>query len=588
MFGLIQAFCRRIAPRTRRCILGFGLLSCVSTALDLLLMAGVFAFARILVETGPGHLLPSWLPVGTPSKAMIATVSAGLLLCLSVGKSLLQEWLMRLRRRILIPLIRGAIRSLFAQQSAAPYAEWPRRNMAKVTSLMIADVRQSLWSLLVPVLDLFPDVILGMATIVFLLILKPVITLLMALLVLCGAGIRIWHKRVLRPLSPRMPRIIVPDMMQLVNQALSAAKENRVMRRALFFRVRMRHISDEFAAAVNHEATIGALTRTWLESFLFFCLFAVTGTMLLLWPHDNDLIPSLALLSVVCWRLLPSIVRMLRAIDQGRPYVPIGRKLIASWRPVQTLRWPEDESPGKHLLFTHSIAFRDLACGFPGCPPLFTGLSGVIARGDSVAIIGASGVGKTTFIDTLTGLLPPLAGMITIDGRPLPEIRGAWQRLIGYVPQDPFIANISLRENVVWGLPPDRFPDDEIEKVLELVRLKEFLDSLPQWLDTRLGERGTRVSGGQRQRIAIARALLCRPEVLVLDEGTSQLDIMTEADVLARMKAAHPDLTLIIVTHRMQNAMRYPQLIDLGRYSPRFSVPPESREAAVSSRFFSA
>lgn len=174
-----------------------------------------------------------------------------------------------------------------------------------------------------------------------------------------------------------------------------------------------------------------------------------------------------------------------------------------------------------------------------------------IKKGQAIALIGASGAGKSTLADVLLGLLIPQEGGIYMDGVKITDIPELWSETIGYVPQSVFLADISIKENVAFGESVERIDDDRVREALERAELKEFIDSLPEGMETSVGDRGVRLSGGQRQRIAIARALYHRPEILVLDEATSALDNDTESAIMSAIDSLQGEVTMVIVAHRL-------------------------------------
>lgn len=174
-----------------------------------------------------------------------------------------------------------------------------------------------------------------------------------------------------------------------------------------------------------------------------------------------------------------------------------------------------------------------------------------IEKGQSVALIGVSGAGKTTLADIVMGLLKPQSGTIYMDGIDIFTMPHQWSRIIGYVPQSVFLIDDTVRSNVAFGLKKGQMSDEKVWEALRQAQLKEFIQSLPDGLDSIVGERGVKFSGGQRQRIAIARALYENPDILVLDEATSALDNETESAVMEAIDALQGSKTLIIVAHRL-------------------------------------
>lgn len=181
--------------------------------------------------------------------------------------------------------------------------------------------------------------------------------------------------------------------------------------------------------------------------------------------------------------------------------------------------------------------------------PRLSKLNVVLHGGEVLGVTGASGAGKTTFLDAITGLILPDAGTIRHNGEPMDEAKAQlWRDKISYVPQESFLLNESVRKNLIWG--GKELPDEILWDTLAVVRMDGVVRRSADGLDTQVSERGIRFSGGERQRIALARALLREPEVLILDEATSAIDIDTEVAIFERLSATRPDLTIIVVAHR--------------------------------------
>jgi len=179
------------------------------------------------------------------------------------------------------------------------------------------------------------------------------------------------------------------------------------------------------------------------------------------------------------------------------------------------------------------------------------GASFNIKSGESLGIIGPSGAGKSTLVDILLGLLTPGSGQVIVDGNPVDLATASWQSEAGYVPQDIFLIDDTIRRNIAFGIGDNEISEAQILNSIEVAQMAEFIGSLPKGLDTITGERGVRLSGGQRQRIGIARALYHEPSLLVLDEATSALDLDTESELIEALEAVHHKLTMIVVSHRI-------------------------------------
>ena len=205
------------------------------------------------------------------------------------------------------------------------------------------------------------------------------------------------------------------------------------------------------------------------------------------------------------------------------------------------------------LPVTKSIAVRDITYHYPGSEAyIFKNASAEFPVGRSVGIVGTSGAGKTTIVDIMLGLLADGTGEILADGVHVMEHYQGWLKNIGYIPQTIFMLDSDIRHNVAFGVPEEEIDDEKVWNALKEAQLDEHVRSLPDGLQTGIGERGIRISGGQRQRIGIARALYEDPEVLVLDEATSALDNETEAAIMDSINRLHGRKTLIIIAHRLQ------------------------------------
>lgn len=196
------------------------------------------------------------------------------------------------------------------------------------------------------------------------------------------------------------------------------------------------------------------------------------------------------------------------------------------------------------------ITLENIAFHYPNADEkILENVSLIIKGGRSTALKGPSGAGKTTTADIILGILKPTAGRVCYDGVDIEKLGRAWYKHIGYIPQNIYLSDDTIRKNVAFG---EENPDKEkIWKALEEAQLKEFIESLPDGLDARIGENGVRISGGQRQRIGIARALYNDPEILILDEATSALDGETEKAVMEAINYLKGKKTLIIIAHRL-------------------------------------
>jgi len=264
-------------------------------------------------------------------------------------------------------------------------------------------------------------------------------------------------------------------------------------------------------------------------------------------------------------RIAPSALRIQQGLTLIRGSSGMARESIEFMNKLQQI--PDivfnDSFPKRdHLGFKSEICVRSLTFKYPSrAKPALKNINLDIQSGKITAIIGASGSGKTTLIDALLGLLEPASGFVELSGKSPRLAMAQWAGAISYVPQQVKIIDASVRENVTLGYDASKIDQSEIERCLQIAGLYEFVLSLPNGLDTFVGENGSKLSGGQKQRLGIARALLTRPRILVLDEATSSLDNKTGGEINIALSKLKGETTIVTVAHRMDTIRNADQII---------------------------
>lgn len=336
---------------------------------------------------------------------------------------------------------------------------------------------------------------------------------------------------------------------QHLQQGLGGAKDVKLLGRETDFLEQYRLHNTMSWRIARMATTLKQLPRLWLEVLAVGGLATLVLTMLAQGRAMESVLPMLALFAAAAFRLMPSVNRILGAVQTLRFSQPVIDTLYID---LQLAIPATNANRIPATPFSEMLELRQVNYTYFGAPqPALNDLSLAIHCGESVGFIGASGAGKSTLVDIILGLLTPDSGELRVDGTDIHVHLRNWQNQIGYVPQSIFLTDDTLRRNVAFGLPNEQIDDVAVQHAIMAAQLEEFIASLPDGLETVVGERGVRLSGGQRQRIGIARALYHDPAVLVLDEATSALDAATERGVMQAVEALHGTKTIIIVAHRL-------------------------------------
>lgn len=333
-----------------------------------------------------------------------------------------------------------------------------------------------------------------------------------------------------------------------INEALGGIKEFTVMDKRKYLVDRCDYeFTQKTMTEISYLFTV-ARTPRLLEVFLVIGLILIIMFRVATGVAIQKLIANFAIFSVSAFKILPSISKVAQAVTSIGYYYP---SLEAVCNKVQENKIQEKVNiKEKNFLFMDNLHISNVTWRYDTTENyVLKDVDMIIKKNEAVAIIGKSGSGKTTLADIILGLLQPTDGQVLMDNIDIFSMLSTWRKIVGYVPQSVYLYDDTIRKNIAFG--EEKIDNDWVNEVVKQAQLEEFIKSLPNGLDTKIGERGIKLSGGQRQRIAIARALYRKPQILILDEATSALDNETEAAVMDAIEKLHGNITLIIIAHRL-------------------------------------
>ncbi|WP_026495998.1 ABC transporter ATP-binding protein [Butyrivibrio sp. WCD3002] len=339
-------------------------------------------------------------------------------------------------------------------------------------------------------------------------------------------------------------------------QAIYGLKDVKVLNRQDFF-IRNYYESGKIGAETARDYTVlNNMPRLLIETVFMVAVLSYIMFYIIGGGDVTLLITQLTAFGVAAVRLMPSANRINTYITQIAYEEPsldfVYNNLTESMKSDKKMAAERMAIAGPAITLEDKIELKNITFAYPDAEKnIFTGADMIVPRGKSVGIMGSSGAGKSTVVDILLGLLHVKEGEILCDGKNIFSNYESWLAQVGYIPQSIYLIDESIRDNIAFGIDAAEISDDRIWEVCREAQLEDFIKSLPEGLDTKIGDRGVRLSGGQRQRIGIARALYHNPEILVFDEATSALDNETEAAVMEAVNSFHGKKTMVIIAHRL-------------------------------------
>ena len=440
-----------------------------------------------------------------------------------------------------------------------PYEYYLNADTAVIQRNITSDVN-NMYGLILSVLQLISEGVVFACLVAVLLIVDAKMIMTIAVLLI---AVLFLIKVVLKPIMVKAGQEnqdYYSGLYKWIEQSVMGIKEIKIANKEQYFINEYAKCGFGYVNAVQKYNLFNSTPRLLIETVCIAGLVLYMMIVMLQGATVTEMIPQLTTFGMAAMRLIPSANRInnyLTSISYFEPFfMGVSDHLqeeIHDENMVYDVEAYDHKKIVEKLDIKDKIELKDITYKYPNSEQLiFNHADMEIPIGSAVGIVGSSGSGKTTVVDILLGLLELQSGTIYADGVNVKEHYEEWLKNIGYIPQTIFMIDSTIRKNVAFGIADEDIDDERVWAVLKEAQLDEFVRSLPEGLDTGIGERGIRLSGGQRQRIGIARALFEDPEVLVLDEATSALDNDTEAAIMESINRLHGKKTLIIIAHRLQ------------------------------------
>ena len=432
-----------------------------------------------------------------------------------------------------------------------PYTYHLDKNSAEMIRSIMLD-SERFFQMLLTFFSIFSEVMVSLLLCVYLVVVDWMITLsVVAILgVISGLYLLIFHGRSKK--NGEISQYNDGKMHQAINQALGAVKDIKILHREKYFVNAFTKRGARKYTAVRNNEMLGFVPAYLIETVCVGTILVVLVVRLFNGQDLNDMIPQLAAFAMAAFKLLPSVGKVVNYLNLIVFLKPSADLIYRDIKETEDMLGKEMMDGNETDTGADSIRIEHVSYRYPNTErDVIKDVSFTIPDGASVGFIGPSGAGKSTIADVILGILTPTAGRVMYGDMNVHEHPIKWSKKLAYIPQAIFLADESIRNNVAFGIEDEDIDDDKVWKALAEAQLDEFVRSLPDGLDTMVGERGVRLSGGQRQRIGIARALYGDPRILVLDEATSALDNETESAVMEAIERLQGKKTLIIIAHRL-------------------------------------
>tara|TARA_B100000900_G_scaffold407423_1_gene420106 strand:+ start:1472 stop:3208 length:1737 start_codon:yes stop_codon:yes gene_type:complete len=352
------------------------------------------------------------------------------------------------------------------------------------------------------------------------------------------------------------------DLSKISLESFNGIKDVKLLNKEGYFKKLFSDLTNKKVRISSNHQTISMLPRFYLELVSVIGLVFFIVLMQLRDVNNVDLISTLGVFVAATFRMIPSVNRLISGLQNLKFYSPSIHNIFIEFNNMVD---EISKNNSKNFVnFSRELTIENLSYKYSNDSKLIlNNISLRIKKGKTIGVIGSSGSGKSTFVDILNGLFHPTEGKIKADGREFKKNIKSWQKKIGYVGQEIFLFDDTIRKNIAFGLTENIISERKIMQVIKDAQLDKFVMSQKNGLDTVVGERGLMLSGGERQRVGIARALYNDPDILIFDEATASLDNKTEIEIMKSIYRLKQNKTIIIVAHRVSTLSNCDEIYEI-------------------------
>ena len=481
----------------------------------------------------------------------------------------------------LVKILRTEVRNkLFKKYVRAPYVFHIQNN----PSVLIRNMTQSVGgaiSTILSTLTIARESLILIVIFILLFLNEPMVSVSVFSVLILITGLFVFFTRKTLMYRGKQVQLLFGDQLKTINHTLGSVKETKILNRENYLTNLYSQQVNEIEKHNFFSYFLSQTPRLFLEFISVFAVAIIAIIFVLINLSKEQILPTISLLAVCAIRLIPALNSIVTSLSARRfsfaQFKLVSKQLVSV--PIEDKFNNKDfvgEKDYKKYFFKDLIKFKDVFFSHQNSnTKILQNISLEIGRGQKVGIIGKSGAGKSTLIDLILGLIKPTKGKIMIDDSNLNGNLRNWQKQLGYVPQDIYLLDDTIKNNIAFGLNENDINQEAFLKSIKLSGLENYVYSLEEKENTVVGNRGIKVSGGQKQRIGIARALYHNPKILILDEATSSLDTINERKIMEEIYDTVESKTLIIVTHRHKSVSRCDKvylldngkIIDEGKYA---------------------